>query len=47
MSQIDPTIPGRKLAALTAILSLPFAYLTQALFMLASGGDTSLFFDGI
>ena len=45
MAQLDPTIPGRRLAAITAILSLPFAYLTQALFSLGTGGDPSAFFD--
>ncbi len=46
MSSLNSEIPGRKLAAITAILSLPFAYLTQFLFMSASGGDVSIFHDG-
>ena len=46
MTAINRNIPGRKLAAITAILSLPFAYLTQALFMSVLGGDVSIFYDG-
>ncbi|MEM9571820.1 MAG: hypothetical protein AAF996_10150 [Pseudomonadota bacterium] len=45
MAQLDPSIPGRRLAAVAAIVSLPFAYLTQTLFTLGSGGDTTAFFD--
>ena len=45
MVQLDPTVPGRRIAAITAIVSLPFAYLTQTLFSLGTGGDPSAFFD--
>jgi predicted acetyltransferase len=46
MAYLNPSIPGRKLAAVSAIISLPFAYLTQALFMMASDGDVAMFHDG-
>lgn len=46
MATLDPKIPGRKLAGLAAIVSLPFAYVTQALFMTASGGDVTIFDSG-
>lgn len=46
MAYINPSIPGRKLAAIAAMISLPFAYLTQILFMGASDGDVSIFHDG-
>lgn len=37
---------GRTLAAITAILSLPFAIATQVLFGLVSGGEIAFYFDG-
>ena len=45
MASLDPSIPGRRLAAIAAILSLPFAYMTQGLFSLGTGGDPTAFFD--
>ncbi len=46
MATLDPKIPGRKLAAIAAIISFPFAYVTQALFMAASDGDVTVFHSG-
>ncbi len=46
MAYLNPVIPGRKLAAITAILSMPFAYLTQFFFVMASDGDVAIFHDG-
>ncbi|MEM9667439.1 MAG: hypothetical protein AAF950_00810 [Pseudomonadota bacterium] len=46
MSQLDMTVPGRKVASVAAFLSLPFAYLTQTLYVTAAGGDVGIFFEG-
>ena len=46
MAYLNTLIPGRRLAAIAAIVSLPFAYLTQMLFMTASDGNVAIFHDG-
>ncbi|QBF34047.1 hypothetical protein [Thalassococcus sp. S3] len=47
MTSLNFATPGRRLAAFAALLSLPFAYLTQGLFMAASDGDVTRFHDGL
>ncbi|MEM9494999.1 MAG: hypothetical protein AAGA09_03265 [Pseudomonadota bacterium] len=45
MQTLDRTVPGRKLAAIVAFSSLPFAVITQVLLGMASAGNTNFLFE--